>query len=226
MIAERRRSRHRLGRRRRSLLLHRRRAASSSTATSSPRCSRSWSSARSPAPTILYDVRASSAPSPTRSRAHGRHARTSTGSATRSSSARCASTALPSRGEVSGHYYFRDFYNADTRHDPGAARARVAQPGGPVALGSWSAICAPSTSSPARSTPRSPIPRGRWPRSRRPIPTPRSPGSTASRSTTRTGTSTCGPSNTEPLLRLNLESLVSEADMATKRDRVLELIRA
>ncbi|MEO8091337.1 MAG: phosphomannomutase/phosphoglucomutase [bacterium] len=34
------------------------------------------------------------------------------------------------------------------------------------------------------------------------------------------------PSNTEPLLRLNLESLVSHADMEQRRDRVLELIRA
>ena len=34
------------------------------------------------------------------------------------------------------------------------------------------------------------------------------------------------PSNTEPLLRLNLESLVSGEDMERKRDEVLELIRA
>jgi phosphomannomutase len=34
------------------------------------------------------------------------------------------------------------------------------------------------------------------------------------------------PSNTEPLLRLNLESLVSQADMEAKRDEVLDLIRA
>jgi phosphomannomutase len=34
------------------------------------------------------------------------------------------------------------------------------------------------------------------------------------------------PSNTEPLLRLNLESLVSRQDMESKRDEVLELIRA
>jgi phosphomannomutase len=34
------------------------------------------------------------------------------------------------------------------------------------------------------------------------------------------------PSNTEPLLRLNLESLVSQADMERRRDEVLELIRA
>jgi phosphomannomutase len=34
------------------------------------------------------------------------------------------------------------------------------------------------------------------------------------------------PSNTEPLLRLNLESLVSREDMEQKRDEVLALIRA
>ena len=34
------------------------------------------------------------------------------------------------------------------------------------------------------------------------------------------------PSNTEPLLRLNLESLVSPDDMEAKRDEVLGLIRA
>jgi phosphomannomutase len=34
------------------------------------------------------------------------------------------------------------------------------------------------------------------------------------------------PSNTEPLLRLNLESLVSEEHMAERRDEVLALIRA
>jgi phosphomannomutase len=34
------------------------------------------------------------------------------------------------------------------------------------------------------------------------------------------------PSNTEPLLRLNLESLVSREDMERRRDEILELIRA
>jgi phosphomannomutase len=34
------------------------------------------------------------------------------------------------------------------------------------------------------------------------------------------------PSNTEPLLRLNLESLVSRKDMERRRDEVLELIRS
>ena len=34
------------------------------------------------------------------------------------------------------------------------------------------------------------------------------------------------PSNTEPLLRLNLESLVSREDMESRRDELLELIRS
>ena len=34
------------------------------------------------------------------------------------------------------------------------------------------------------------------------------------------------PSNTEPLLRLNLESLVSHEDMERRRDEVLGLIRS
>ena len=48
--------------------------------------------------------------------------------------------------------------------------------------------------------------------------------STASPSTTRTGTSTCAPSNTEPLLRLNLGA-DSQALMEEKRDLVLSVIR-
>jgi phosphomannomutase len=34
------------------------------------------------------------------------------------------------------------------------------------------------------------------------------------------------PSNTEPLIRLNLESLVSEQDMVRRRDEVLAIIRS
>jgi phosphomannomutase len=34
------------------------------------------------------------------------------------------------------------------------------------------------------------------------------------------------PSNTEPLLRLNLESLVSEEHMLLKRDELLDVIRS
>ncbi len=34
------------------------------------------------------------------------------------------------------------------------------------------------------------------------------------------------PSNTEPLLRLNLESLISQQDMEQRRDEILALIRS
>ena len=34
------------------------------------------------------------------------------------------------------------------------------------------------------------------------------------------------PSNTEPLLRLNLESLISQEDMERRRDELLALIRS
>jgi phosphomannomutase len=34
------------------------------------------------------------------------------------------------------------------------------------------------------------------------------------------------PSNTEPLLRLNLESLVSFEDMESRRDEIIEFIRS
>ena len=34
------------------------------------------------------------------------------------------------------------------------------------------------------------------------------------------------PSNTEPLLRLNLESLISQEDMERRRDEMLALIRS
>ena len=83
-----------------------------------------------------------------------------------------------------------------------------------------------ATSSPARSTPRSPTRRRRWRRSSSATPT--------ARSTRLDGVSVdypdwhfnVRPSNTEPLLRLNLESLVSREDMERRRDEVLGLIRA
>ena len=74
--------------------------------------------------------------------------------------------------------------------------------------------CARSTSSPARSTPRSAsmaVVAARLARSgRRATRTATPTRSTGSRPSSRTGTSTCGASNTEPLLRLNLEALTPE----------------
>ncbi len=130
-------------------------------------------------------------------------------------------------GEVSGHYYFRDFYCADSGTLPallvlellsrkgqrlsellaryrdvyfisGEINSEVARPGREDA-----------------GDRRAPISDGEV-----------SAGSTAISVDYDDWHFNVRPSNTEPLLRLNLESLVSEDDMAAKRDLVLELIRA
>ena len=129
-------------------------------------------------------------------------------------------------GEVSGHYYFADFYNADSGTLPallilellGEDRARRSP--------SCSSRTARATSSPARSTPRSPTSRRRSTELRARY--------ADAQITELDGISidyddwhfNVRPSNTEPLLRLCLESLVSPEHMAAKRDEVLALIRA
>ena len=108
-----RRPRDRLGRRRRPLLLHRRQAASSSTATSSPRCSRRLVLAQAArAPTILYDVRASRAVPDTVTAAGGTPHINRVGHAFFKQAMREHGAAFG--GEVSGHYYFREFWCADS----------------------------------------------------------------------------------------------------------------
>ena len=129
-------------------------------------------------------------------------------------------------GEVSGHYYFRDFYCADSGTIPALLILEELSQRGHRSSPSCSRRCAASTSSPGRSTPRSRTDRRRW---------TRSPRSTHDAEQSHLdGISIDYPdwhfnvraSNTEPLLRLCLESLVSEADMEAKRDEVLALIRA
>ena len=129
-------------------------------------------------------------------------------------------------GEVSGHYYFADFYNADSGTIPALLilellskkeaklsdlldqfRSQVLHLRRDQ-LGGRGHRCQDGRA-------RGEVRRRRGHQARR-----------ASRSTSRTGTSTCAPSNTEPLLRLNLESLVSREDMERRRDEVLTLIRS
>ncbi len=128
-------------------------------------------------------------------RAARRDARCPTASATRSSRRACARRTRSSAARSRGHYYFRDFYCADSGHDPGAADARAALGRAASALSELArALPLDRTSSPARSTPRSPTPTRRWPRSRRTYAErgrARSATSTASASTSTTGTSTC-----------------------------------
>ena len=104
-------------------------------------------------------------------------------------------------------------------HDPGAARARAALGRGPAAVGAGRRASASATSSPARSTPRSPTSEAKM----QEIAERYADGEV----TWLDGVSVdypdwhfnVRPSNTEPLLRLNLESLVSREDMERKARR-------
>jgi phosphomannomutase len=128
-------------------------------------------------------------------------------------------------GEVSGHYYFRDFYNADSGTIPallilellsthGAKLSELLEP-----LRSRYFISGEINSEVADTDAKM--------------------AEIAERYRDGTITTLDGisidyddwhfnvrPSNTEPLLRLNLESLVSREDMERRRDEVLDLIRA
>ena len=129
-------------------------------------------------------------------------------------------------GEVSGHYYFRDFWNADSGTIPALLMLELLSIDG-------------------RTTRRAD---GRVPlavlhlrrdqlRGRRPGGEDRGDRRALlgdGEITQLDGVSVdyedwhfnVRPSNTEPLLRLNLESLVSREDMERRRDEVLGLIRA
>ena len=120
-------------------------------------------------------------------------------------------------GEVTGHYYFRDNFYADNGFIPALLILELMSRKGQTLRRAARAAARASTSSRARSTRRS--------ASMDAVPTrsstalaaqvrgrARVPRWTACRWSTRTGTSTCAPSNTEPLLRLNLEAQNAGAD--------------
>jgi phosphomannomutase len=128
-------------------------------------------------------------------------------------------------GEVSGHYYFRDFYNADSGTIPAllilellsthrATLSELLEP-----LRSRYFISGEINSEVADTDAKMAEIKERY---------------GDSTITTLDGISidyddwhfNVRPSNTEPLLRLNLESLVSRQDMERRRDEVLDLIRA
>ena len=70
-------------------------------------------------------------------------------------------------GEVSGHYYFRDFYCADSGTIPALLILELLSTSGKTPERAARALPLDATSSPARSTPRSTTRRRRWRRSRR-----------------------------------------------------------
>ena len=183
-----RRPRDRLGRRRRPLLLHRRHAATSSTATSSPRCSPARCSPSSRA-RRSSTTSAPAAPSPdTVASAGGTSLVNRVGHAFFKSAMREHGAAFG--GEVSGHYYFRDFWCADSGTIPALLVLELLSRRGATALGAGRRAARPLLHL-RRDQLRGRRSRGedggdrRRPRRRRDH-----AGSTASRSTTPTGTST------------------------------------
>jgi phosphomannomutase len=178
---------------------------------------------KEPGATILYDVRASRAVRDVVKRAGGSAEINRVGHAFFKT--RMRDTGAAFGGEVSGHYYFRDFYCADSGTLPallvlellsaeGRRLSELLEP-----LRSSYFISGEINSEVVDQAGKMREIASRW-----------SDGEL----TELDGISidyddwhfNVRPSNTEPLLRLNLESLVSEEHMRQRRDEVLELIRA
>jgi phosphomannomutase len=178
---------------------------------------------KEPGATVLYDVRASRAVADV-VKGHG-----GTAEVNRVGHAffktRMRETGAAFGGEVSGHYYFRDFYGADSGTLPALLLLELLSVEGKklsellAPLRSRYFISGEINSEVADQDAKMDEIRSQY-----------SDGEV----TELDGVSidydawhfNVRPSNTEPLLRLNLESLVSRAHMEQKRDEVLELIRA
>ena len=180
---------------------------------------------KSPGGTVLYDVRASWAVPRTIAAAGGTALVNRVGHAFIKHRMREEHAIFA--GEVSAHYYFRDFTQADTGVVPfllmleliskrGEKLSEILRPfreqllhhGRDQHAGRGRAGQAAGDRGALRR-------RGR----------PRSRTSTASRSTSTRWHFNVRPSNTEPLLRLNLEAL-SEAEMVARRDELVTLIQS
>jgi phosphomannomutase len=177
---------------------------------------------KQPGADILYDVRASRAVPELVERLGGRAHVNRVGHAFFKRRMRDEGGAFG--GEVSGHYYFRDFYNADSGTVPAllilellskkdAKLSELLEP-----LRSRYFISGEINSEVADQQAKMHEIERRY---------------ADGRISKLDGVSVdyddwhfnVRPSNTEPLLRLNLESVVSRADMERRRDEVLELIR-
>ncbi|HEU0025231.1 MAG TPA: phosphomannomutase/phosphoglucomutase [Thermoleophilaceae bacterium] len=177
---------------------------------------------KEPGATVLYDVRASRAVADVVDRAGGTALVNRVGHAFFKS--RMRETGAVFGGEVSGHYYFRDFYNADSGTLPALLILELLSDEGR----SLSELLAPLReryfiSGEINSEVDDQDAKMRELAERY-----------ADGELSRLdGVSVdfedwhfnVRPSNTEPLLRLNIESVVSEEHMAERRDEVLALIR-
>jgi phosphomannomutase len=179
--------------------------------------------AKSPGATILYDPRSSRAVPDLVAAEGGRSELSRVGHAFFKTRMREEGAVFG--GEVSGHYYFRDFWNADSGTIPALLMLELLSLDG-RSLGELMAefrsryfISGEINSEVADPEAKIAEIAARY---------------GDGEQTTLDGISVdypewhfnVRPSNTEPLLRLNLESLVSREDMAAKRDEVLGLIRA
>ncbi len=180
--------------------------------------------AKQPGSMILYDPRSSRAVPDLIAADGGRSALSRVGHAF--FKARMREEGAAFGGEVSGHYYFRDFWSADSGTIPALLMLELLSADG-RSLAELMAdfrsryfISGEINSEVADSAAKMEEIVGRF-------------GGDAE-ITRLDGVSldfpdwhfNVRPSNTEPLLRLNLESLVSREDMEAKRDEVLGLIRA
>ncbi len=178
---------------------------------------------KEPGATVLYDVRASRAVRDVVERGGGKAEVNRVGHAFFKS--RMRETGAAFGGEVSGHYYFRDFYCADSGTIPallilellsveGKRMTELLEP-----LRSRYFISGEINSEVSDQDAKMAEIAERY---------------SDGEQNRLDGISVdyidwhfnVRPSNTEPLLRLNLESLVSQEDMEAKRDEVLGLIRA
>jgi phosphomannomutase len=179
---------------------------------------------KSPGATILYDPRSSRAVPDLVAAEGGRSGLSRVGHAFFKARMREEDAAFG--GEVSGHYYFRDFWNADSGTIPALLMLELLSLEG-RGIGELMAefrsryfISGEINSEVADQAAKMEEIAARY-----------ADGAKLSR---LDGISVdypewhfnVRPSNTEPLLRLNLESLVSPADMEARRDEVLGMIRA
>jgi phosphomannomutase len=178
---------------------------------------------KEPGALVLYDVRASRAVRDVVDRAGGRAEVNRVGHAFFKT--RMRETGAAFGGEVSGHYYFRDFYCADSGAIPALLILELLS----VEQTKLSGLLEPLRSEYFISGEINTEVADQDARLRE-IEERYSDGEIGRLD----GISVdygdwhfnVRPSNTEPLLRLNLESLVSRGEMERRRDEVLELIRA
>ncbi len=178
---------------------------------------------KQPGATILYDVRASWAVRDTVERLGGTAHENRVGHAFFKTRMRDEGAAFG--GEVSGHYYFHDFYNADSGSIPallvlemlGARGVRLSELLEPFRSKYF--ISGEINSEVAEPTQKMEEIAAAHPDARQ----SRLDGISIDYDDWHFNVRA---SNTEPLLRLNVESLISAADMEAKRDALLAMIRA